>query len=84
MNADGHVRGAHLARAQNRRRLARQLADCLGHERRAAFVASRDEPDPGLRQGFEQAEEAFARDGERVASAGFGQRGCDQLGDGQR
>ena len=38
-----------------------QLAVGLGHERRGALVAGRDDPDPGALEGVEQAEERLAR-----------------------
>lgn len=69
MDADGHVRGADGASSQAYRGPAGQLAVGLGHERRSAFVACGDDPDPCTLEGVENAEEALARNGERIAHA---------------
>ena len=50
----------------------------------AAFVARRDDPDPGALERVEQPEERLARDGERVADAGRAQRVGDEPADGPR
>ncbi len=69
VDADGEVRGADGARREADRRAAGQLAVGLGHERRRPLVAGADDPDAGGVEALEQAEEALARHGERVADA---------------
>ena len=54
----------------------------LGHERGPALVAGRDDPDAGLRQGVEQAEEALAGHGEGDRHAGRVERIGDEPTDG--
>ena len=77
MDADREVRGADGAGRETDRRAAGQLAVGLGHERRGALVAGADDPDAGGVEALEQAEEAFARHGERVADAD----GAEGVGD---
>ena len=57
---------------------AGQLAVGLGHERRAALVTRRHDPDAGVTEGVEQAEERLAGHGEGVADAGGAQRVGDE------
>jgi hypothetical protein len=53
----------------------------LGHERGAALVSGRDDPDPRVAQPLEEPEEALARHGERVADAGGAQGVGDEAPD---
>ena len=65
VDPDGEVGRADRPRPEAQSRAPGQLADGVGHERRAALVTSRHDPDARRRQGLEQPEEALARDGER-------------------
>jgi hypothetical protein len=82
--ANGHVAATDGACSEHGCRPAGQLPDGLGHERGAALVAGRDEANARLRQRFEEAEEALARDSERPPDARFGERRGNQLADCQR
>ena len=84
VDPDPQVGATDGARPEGDRRSSGQLAVGLGHERGAVLVACRDDPDAGALEGVEQAEERFARDGERVAHAGGPQRVGDEPTDGPR
>ena len=81
VDPDAEVRPAHGTRPEADRGPAGQLAMGLGHERRATLVTRGDDPDPGALERVEQAQERFARDGERVAHAGRPQRIGDEPSD---
>ena len=70
VDPDGEVGGTDRPRRKARRRAAGELAVGLRHERGGAFVAGRNEADPGLLQSVEEAEEALAGNGEGVPDAG--------------
>ena len=61
VDADGEVGAPDGPRPEARRRSAGQLPVRLGHERRAALVARRDDADPGVLERVEHAEERLAR-----------------------
>ena len=84
MDADPEVGATDRTGAERHRGPAGQLAMRLGHERGRAFVACRDDADPGALEGIEQAEERLARDREGVADAGRAQRVGDEPADGPR
>ena len=64
------------------RRAAGELAVGLGHERRRSLVAGADDPDAGRVEALEQAEEALAGHGERVADADGAEGVGDEPADG--
>ena len=84
VDPDGEIGGADRARREARGRPTGQLPVGLGHERGAALVPRRDDPDPGVAERVEQAEERLARNGERVAHAGGPQGVGDEPPDGPR
>ena len=73
VDPDREVRAADGPRREARRRSAGQLAVGLGHERRGALVAGRDDADPDVAERIEQPEERLAGHGERVPDAGRAQ-----------
>ena len=73
VDPDRQVGRPDRARPEAGRRSAGQLSVGLGHERGRALVPGRDDADPGVAERLEDAEEALAGDGERVADAGGAQ-----------
>ena len=71
MDPDGGVRGAGTARDEGDAGPAGQLAERLGHVRRAAFLAADHEPQPigDVVQRVEHGEITFARNAERMRRA---------------
>jgi hypothetical protein len=69
VDADREVRGTDGAGREADRGATGQLAMGLGHERGCALVAGADDPDAGRVEALEEAEEALAGHGERVAHA---------------
>ena len=73
VDPDRQVGRPNRARPEAGRRSAGQLSVGLGHERCRALVPGRDDADPDVAERLEDAEEALAGDGERVADAGGAQ-----------
>jgi len=73
VQADGHVGGSGTACADAQSRPARQLPDCLGHESGGALVAGGHHSDVVGGESVEEAQYAFARDGEGDLDTGSGQ-----------
>ena len=84
VDPDGEVGRSHGPRPKAHRRTAGQLPIGLGHERRPALVAGRDDPDPGSLECVEDAEERLTRHGEGHADTGGAQRLGDEPADGPR
>ncbi len=78
VEADGQVRGAHGPRPEDRGRVAAERSGGRGHERRAALVARRDNPDPGSHQAVQERKKALSRHGVRDADPGRGKCIGDQ------
>ena len=84
VDPDGEVGRADRARPEAHRRPPGQLAVRLGHERRGAFVAGRDDADAGPFERVEEAEEGLAGHREGVPDAGRPERVGDEPADGPR
>ena len=82
VDADGEVGGPDRAGREAGGRPAGQLAVRLGHERGTALVTGRHDPDAGVGQRVEQAEEALTGDGE--GDPRHRPRGAHRRGTGRR
>ncbi len=84
VDPDREVGGPDRARAETHRGPPGQLGMRLGHERRRALVARRDDADAGIAERIEQAQERFPRDRERDADPGAAKGIGDESTDGPR
>ena len=77
VDPDREVRGTYAPGPHARRRAAGELPVGIGHERGAVLMAGCDDPDAGVLDALEQAQEALARHGERKADT----RRAERIGD---
>ena len=73
VQADRQVRRADGARREHGGRVAAERGGGCRHERRAAFVAGRDDTDAGAHEAVQERQEALSRDGVRDPDPGRGE-----------